>query len=385
MKRPSRPQRLNRVLCMRLDNMGDILMTGPAMRAIRETHPDASITLLTSHLGSLIAPYVPEINEVIAWDSPWVRTYGQAPEPESVEEMARLLKMQEYDAAFIFTVYTQSPLPSALLAYLAGIPIRAAHCHENPYHLLTHWIPDPEPKRLIRHEVERQLALVKALGCETTDQHLALRIPSAAFQTVRRKLNRRGVDVQRGWILMHPGCTEGRRRYRTDGFIAAARQLRVHHELPIVITGSGAERPLAENAAARIGKGAISLAGQTNLGELCALISLSPLLVTNNTVAVHIAAATGTPVVDIYARTNPQHTPWMVPSRVLYFDVPCRDCERGTCDRASHQPMRSVSPREIVRAAGELLAESAPAASIRRISTVGPPNPEKLDIERRSL
>jgi ADP-heptose:LPS heptosyltransferase len=79
--------------------------------------------------------------------------------------------------------------------------------------------------------------------------------------------------------------------------------------------------------------------------------------VAGNTGPVHVAAAVGTPVVDLYALTNPQHTPWMVPSRVLFNDVPCRWCYSSVCPERHHRCLRGVHPEQVVAAALDLLAE----------------------------
>src|SRR5205085_708073 len=111
------------------------------------------------------------------------------------------------------------------------------------------------------------------------------------------------------------------------------------------------------------GAGACSLAGRLGLPQLAATIELAPLLISNNTGPVHIAAALGTPVVDLYALTNPQHTPWQVPSRVLSHDVPCRNCYKSVCPLGHHDCLRGVPPEAVVTAARELLAVPAEAAT----------------------
>ena len=97
--------------------------------------------------------------------------------------------------------------------------------------------------------------------------------------------------------------------------------------------------------------------GALDLAELAALITCAPVLITNNTGPSHIAAAVDTPVVCLYALTNPQHTPWLVPSRVLSYDVPCRWCYRSVCPEGHHACLRLVSPDDVVRAALELATQ----------------------------
>jgi ADP-heptose:LPS heptosyltransferase len=99
-----------------------------------------------------------------------------------------------------------------------------------------------------------------------------------------------------------------------------------------------------------------SLAGELDLGSLAALLERAPLVISNNTGTVHVAAAVGTPVVDLYALTNPQHMPWLVPHRVLFHDVPCKFCYKSICPEGHQDCLRLVTPETVVNAATELLA-----------------------------
>jgi ADP-heptose:LPS heptosyltransferase len=92
-------------------------------------------------------------------------------------------------------------------------------------------------------------------------------------------------------------------------------------------------------------------------------LSRARVLISNNTGAVHVAAAVGTAVVDLYALTNPQHTPWQVPSRVLFHDVACKFCYKSTCPQEHHDCLRLVTPDEIVSAAVNLLGLSSTSPS----------------------
>ncbi len=145
--------RAENVLAVRLDALGDVLMTTPALRALKESRPGRRLTLLTSPAGAAVAAMVPEIDEVIAYDAPWMK--ASAPRRDAGPDLAMIerLRRGRFDAAMIFTVYSQNPLPAALLCLLAGVPRRAAHCRENPYQLLTQWVPETEPQQGVRHEV----------------------------------------------------------------------------------------------------------------------------------------------------------------------------------------------------------------------------------------
>ncbi|UYQ94091.1 glycosyltransferase family 9 protein [Chitinophaga horti] len=304
-----------KILCIRPDNMGDVLMSQPAISALKSTF-GATITLLTSQVGAAIAELLPEIDEVLAMDAAWV----SGPQPDDAERYFQLvaqIKAQQFDVAFIFTVYSQNPLPSAMLAYLAGIPDRFAYCRENPYALLTHWIPDPEPHRFIRHQVKRDLDLVATAGAQSVSHQLRVPIDHALLPQVKEKLRKAGANPDLPWTLMHMGASEPRRQYPTAGWISAARELTQHQ---LIFTGTAAEKSKVEDVCRQTG--AVAAAGLFTLKELILVIEQAALLVTVNTAPMHIAAATRTPVLALYAMTNPQHTPWTALSKVLYFDVP---------------------------------------------------------------
>lgn len=353
------------ILCIRLDTIGDILMTTPALRALKTSRPGRRITLLTSSAGHEVASLIPELDQVLIYDAPWMKATAHREDSRFEYAMAERLRRGEFDAAVIFTVYSQNPLPAAFLCYLADIPLRLAHCRENPYQLLTHWVPDPEPTRFIRHEVRRQLDLVAEVGCRPEGKHLSLRVPDNALQRVHRLLSYLDIDLDRPWVVVHPGATAPSRRYPAEGFAAAARDLVAERKWLVLFTGTEEERDLVRQIQAIMGVPSYSLVGFLDLAELAALLSVAPLLITNNTGPVHVAAAVGTPVVDLYALTNPQHTPWMVPHRVLSHDVPCKYCYKSVCPEGHHDCLRLVRPEAIVRAASDLFNETGETVAIK--------------------
>lgn len=361
---------VRRILCVRLDYLGDVLMTTPALRALRQALPGRHITLLTSPGGAGVAPYIPEIGDTIAYAAPWMKSSGAHDAATDMEMVSRLAH-GGFDAAVIFTVYSQNPLPAAMLCYLAGIPLRLAHCHENPYRLLTHWLPDPEPQEMIRHEVRRQLDLVASVNAHTGDERLSFRIPRADTVSARGLLQALGIDITRPWLALHPGATAPSRRYPPQHWRTAARMLSQRLGCPLLFTGSVQEASLIEEIRDGL-PDAHSLAGRLSLGQLAAVIAQAPLLISNNTGPAHIAAAIGTPVVDLYALTNPQHTPWMVPHRVLFHDVPCRNCYKSICPQGHHACLAQVEPAQVVAAAIELLQDCTQAGATVSVAPACP-------------
>jgi len=348
--------RARHVLGIRLDALGDVLMTTPALRALKAGGAERRLSLLTSTAGAEIARLVPDVDDVIVYDPPWMKATRPRSDGRADLALVERLRQGGCDAAVVFTAYSQSPLPAALVCYLADIPLRLAHCHENPYQLLTEWLADPEPAAGIRHEVRRQLDLVATVGCTTADERLSVRVPNAAREHAAALLRELGLRRDQPWLVLHPGASAPSRRYPPDSYAAAGRLLAREDGCQVVLTGTEAEAPLVAHIQQGIGAPSWSLAGRLGIAELVGLISLAPLLIANNTGPAHIAAAVGTPVVDLYALTNPQHIPWGVPNRVLSHDVDCKYCYKSVCPMQHHNCLRLVAPEAVVAAARELLA-----------------------------
>jgi len=376
-----------RVLLIRLDNLGDVLMTTPALAAVRESLPEAQLTLLAAPSMTALAPHLPEVDRIVGFHAPWMKAGAAAlaadDPPLGRDERQAVAQWADegYDAAIIFTVCTQSVFPAATMCRLAGIPRVLGHARERAYGLLSDEIPDrDEVGDGMRHEVRRQLDLVGAVGLRTRDERLRFRVLESDRDAVRQSLVAAGVGPRQPFVIVHPGASAPSRRYPADRLGESAGLLRQAMawraggtaEAPpaIVVCGGPGEESLVQDtvqalAAADLptsaAQGRVLSPRLSSVGELAALIAEADLLIGNNSGPVHLAAAVGTPVVDLYALTNPQHTPWQVPSRVLFRDVPCRFCQKSLCPEGHHRCLSGVSPREVAAAAIALMPARFPA------------------------
>ncbi len=337
--------------------MGDLLMSSPAITALKETF-GCHITLLTSSMAKGIASYLPAVDACIVWDVPWVKGI-EAMDVREFWKLVEELRSQQFDAAVIFTVFSQNPLPTALLLMLAGIPRRLAYCREYPYRLLTEWLPDEEPYRLIRHQVRRDLNLVKAVGAQTTVDTIRIIAPSRCNE-VMQKMRSAGVNPERPWLVLHPGVSEKKREYPLPLWIKTGKKIVTELGYQLVITGAEKEHKLVSAIAQGIGRAAFDLSGTLSLEELIELIRLAPLIVSVNTGPAHLAAAVQTKVVVLYALTNPQHAPWKSTGIVLPYSVAPElqsqnQVLRFLQDEYSSGEIISVSTDDIVGACYDLL------------------------------
>ena len=356
-------QAVKKVLLVRLDNLGDVLLTTPAFHAVSQALPHASLTLLASSIGAQVAALNPDIDDVLVYPAPWMDPWQKMPrDSEREQRMIAAIKARHFDGAIIFTSFRQSPLPAAYLCYLADIPLRVAASIDGPGSLLTTRHKHPET---IIHEVEHNLNLVRVLGMDTDERDLVLVVPAEAKRAIAGIV---ATQAHRPLVVVHPGCTMPARTYPWEMYVEVIDLLVAQLGACVLVTGADDERELVERILARVRPehrpATLAMAGVLSFPNLCALIQGADLTITNNTGPMHIAAAVKTPVIAMFALTNPpeQWGPWHVLHRQMYHDVSCRICYSRICPY-QHECLRLVSPQMVVDAAVGLLAQKHEGAT----------------------
>src|SRR2546430_6547832 len=208
--------KVKKVLAVRLDNLGDVLVTTPALHAIKTSLPETELTLLASPIGAQVARLNPDIDDVIVYEAPWMDPWHKLPQNSHREQqMIAAFRERQFDGAIIFTSYHQSPLPAAYLCYLADIPLRVAASIDGPGSLLT--TRHKHPERMM-HEVERGLDLVGAIGLQTGDLDLVLQVPEEARSHIDALFT--ASKGNRPLVVVHPGCSMPARTYPWEMYAA---------------------------------------------------------------------------------------------------------------------------------------------------------------------
>jgi ADP-heptose:LPS heptosyltransferase len=337
---------VSRVLVARMDNAGDVVLAGPAVRAVAaHTGP---VTFLCGARGRAAAELLPGVGEVIEWTAPWID-----PEPERVSAsdvlaLAGLLR-RRFAAAIVLTSYHQSALPLALLLRMADVPYVAAYSEDYPGSLLDlRALPDDDV-----HEVQRSLDLVRRAG-----------YPLPEGDDGRLRLRRRGrmpSGLAPPYVVVHPGASVPARTWspRRWGELVA---LLAAHGRRVVVTGTPGERRLTARVA---GSEGIDLGGATDLAGLAEVLAAAEAVVTGNTGPAHVAAAVGTPVVSLFAPTVPAHRwhPWGVPHALLGDQgIACAGCRARECPIPGHPCLEAVSTQDVAEAVEALAARAIEAA-----------------------
>lgn len=341
------------VLVARLDSLGDVLLAGPAVRAVAAGA--RRVTLLVGPRGAAAAALLAGVDDVRVFRTPWID-----PEPDpvcrtAIDGLIETIGALAIDQAIVLTSFHQSALPLALLLRLAGVRTIAAISEDYPGALLDvrHHVADDI------HEVERNLSLVARLGYT---------LPAGDSGRLAVTRRRRG-----GWwppwpryVVVHPGASAPARTWAPENS-AALVDLLVDAGYGVVVTGSADERELTARVAGRSRALVHDLNGRVDFAGLADVLAGAKAVVVGNTGPAHLAAAVGTPVVSLFPPTVPavRWRPWGV-RHVLLGDqtIECHGCRARVCPVAGHPCIDRVRPADVLAAvravtAGTELADGA--------------------------
>ncbi|TNC36591.1 glycosyltransferase family 9 protein [Mumia zhuanghuii] len=339
MRTTTRPAR---TLAVRLDSAGDVLILGPAVRAMAESGP---VDLLVGPGGADAARLLPGVDDVHVWTCPWIVADAPRVDERDLADLVDRLRGR-YAHAVVFTSFHQSALPTALLLRLAGVGRITAFSEDYPGALLDDRVmpPDDVP------EPERALMLAR---------HAGFGLPAGDTGELAVRVGQRSSLRAAGpYVAVHPGTSVPARGWPRERWRECVRML-VAAGRRVVVTGSASERDLTHDVA---GDAALDLGGRTSFAELAAVIAGAEALVVANTGPAHLAAAVGTPVVSLFAPTVPaaRWAPYRVPSVLLGDqDAPCRGTRAKTCPVPGHPCLGSVHPSEVLDALDQLAGPPA--------------------------
>ena len=337
-------------LVARLDSDGDVLLAGPAVRAVAAQ--GGRVVLLVGPQGAAAARLLPGVDEVLVWSCPWIVADPAPVDPDDVARVVADVRAAAVDRALVLTSYHQSPLPTALVLRLAGVGWIGAASEDYPGSLLDLRLRLPEHGL---HEAQRQLGLAEAAG-------FALPRGDAGGLAVRRPLpDTRELTGAAPYVVVHPGASVPARAPGPAWAGELTRALaRAGHR--VVVTGGPGETALTAAVAAAT-PAALDLGGRTDLLQLAGVLDRAAAVVVGNTGPAHLAAAVGTPVVSLFAPVVPAERwrPWQVP-HVLLGDqsAACALSRARTCPVAGHPCLDAVPVEDAVAAVASLVPPPAP-------------------------
>ena len=345
---------IKRILAISCTALGDTLLSTPGLRALRQTYPQAHITLLVHPALQALYTGLAEVDELIPYDGKW----------RGFRRTASLLKRQGYDLACIFHGNEPQATP---LAYLSG----ARHIFKLPNNNRWNFLLSNRQPVLswddLGHGIEQRLAVAKLAGASgDVSRRMTVPMHAVGQETLAKSLAELGWQSA-NFVAFQPGASTMSRRWPRSRFIAAAQQLAARHpELRFVVTGSPAEAALCQEVAAGIeaaapfpgGRRAWASAGKLPLIALPALLQRASLLVTGDTGPMHLAVTVDTPVVALFAVSDPARSG---PAYDLdkHFVIrkwrTCDPCTSKNCPYPEPICMDNISVDEVIVAVDSIL------------------------------
>lgn len=343
---------MSRALVARLDSLGDVLLAGPAVRAVAAHH---EVVMLCSARGAPAARMLPGVSEVIVWDSPWTVAPAPAVTAEHIgalqDRLREAMQVGPFDEAVILTSFHQSPLPLALLLRLLGVPRISGASVDYAGSLLDVRLRPGEDFPEDQPEAVRALTIAAAAGHplpEGDEGRLAVLPPPEPLPWVREAVG------EEPYVVVHPGAAVPARVWPAEHHAELVRLLAAHGHL-VVVTGGRGETGLT---AAVAGTDGIDLGGRLHLPQLAGVMQCARAVVVGNTGPAHLAAAVGAPVVSLFSPVVPavRWAPYGVPVELLGDqEAPCRGSRARDCPVPGHPCLAGVLPTDAAAALARLL------------------------------
>lgn len=339
--------KVKRILVIRTDRLGDVLLNVPAVRALRQRFPESHISIMVQPKLKELVSGNPDIDEVIPYDKNgsqkgWLKTLG----------LIWLLRRKRFD----ISVTLNPAKRSNIITFLAGIPIRVGYDRKWGF-LLTHKIKDEKYKGE-KHEIEYNLDLVRnTLGADTKDTSLFVPITEDDELYVSNLLQEQGVPSNEKLIAIHPWSSCPSKIWPIQRYIQVANILKETYGINVAVVG---EQQYANSLYLQNATGIINLCGKLTLRQLAALFKHSNCLISNDSGPVHIACAVGTSCVVIFGRvlSGVSHKRWGPYGNghiVLQKDAGCAICEPQDC-KYGYKCLLAVTVEDVLDSVNKILA-----------------------------
>ena len=316
--------------------IGDMVLLTPALRALKDAYPDASLMLL-------LRPRVVELMKTHPWVDACLVDTKAVGKFRSLTKLVSQIREQRFDIAIVLH---PTSFRNALLPFLARVPVRVGSNVSGRGILLTATCADSTDV----HEVHRYLCVLQLLGISEASPELAFWHTDADRQAVQHLLQSEGISPQERLIGINLGTTWETKRWAVENFATVIQHIaRVHTDAKIILTGASTEQALAK--ALPDSAATINLVGKTTLLQLGALLERIGVYLTCDSGPMHIAAAVGTPTVSLFGPTSPtRHRPYGSGHVLIEKPVSCRPCYKQICHRRDtpHLCMAEINPTEVM-------------------------------------
>lgn len=337
-----------KILLIRTDRIGDVILSTPAIKAVRDAFPNSYIAMMVRPYAEDIVDGNPYLDEVILYDKD-----GEHKSAFGTLAFIHQLRRKRFDLAIILHPTNRSNL----IPFLAGIPERLGYDKKGGI-FLTKKLKDL--KHLgEKHEIDYNLDLLRLAGIESAGRTLYMPIKEQDNKVIDRFFILKGIRQNDGIVAMHPAASCPSKRWSAYRFGRVADELIERHNFKIVIIGGPADKEIVQQMEQSMLHGAIVLSEEHSLGEVAALLKRCRMFISNDSGPVHIAVAVGTPVISIFGRSDPGLSPkrWGPTGPndiVIHKDVGCKECLAHNC-QINFKCLEAITIDDILNAAETLI------------------------------
>ncbi len=339
--KPIDKTKIHRILIRTTNWVGDLVMTTPAIEAVKANFPESTLEVLARPWVAPLLENHPAVNHVL----PLKTGNGYFSHKVEIIKAAGLLRKMKFDLAIIF----QNAFEAALLAYLGGIRFRIGYNTDGRGFLLSHSVIRDDQVLNI-HQVEYYLSMLRAMGWEAESRNPRLFVTEKDQGAIQSLLLSKGIGQEHFLLGLSPGAVFGpAKRWPAERFAAIGDWAYDRWGARIVVMGSHGEMDICNAVSESMKHNPVNLCGRTTLGEAMALIERCQFFVTNDSGLMHIAAALNVPMVAIFGSTDPVATgPRSKKARIVQQPVDCAPCLKPKCP-TDYRCMLGIEPDEVWR------------------------------------
>ena len=344
---------MRNVLIIKLRYIGDVLLATPTLHAIKAAQPDVRVTMMVNRGTEDVLSGNQDVDEIMVLDK------------GSLAAQSRIiagLRSRRFDTVIDLTDGDRS----AFLSWISGAPVRIGFNDEHRWRGKCYTeVVLPVPG--VQHRIDRDLAALNSLGIHASEKTPRLCLTGEDNARADQLFDRLGIRRDRRIIIIQPGARYWFKAWPHERFAELADRLASDYGCQVLIGGSRDEEALAQRIHEAAKSRPISMAGQATLKQFAAITKRAALFVGNDSGAMHIAAAVGTPMVALFGPSNPaEWGPRGDRVTVLYKGLDCRACFHPTCERGELNCMKQLSVQEVCAAAAQMLASGVPpSANVR--------------------
>jgi len=313
--------RVRKILIIRTDRIGDVILSTPVVKALRDYFPDSFIAFLTTPYTEELVSENKDINDVIL--------YSRNASFAKKIRFFRMLKRYRFDLAVVLCPYFRA----ALLAYVSGAPVRIGYPANGSGFLYTIKV---DQRNRYKHETEASLDVVRTIGIDTDDKRPQLQLSARASKYADDLCSKEGISSSDLIIGIHPGGHQRHTRWPADRYAETANVLISHYEAKVILLGGSGDKRIIDEILSCMPTRPIVPDLGNSLQNLAAIIKRCNIFLGNNSGPMHVASAVGTPVVAIFGPVHPlEHENKWLPlgeeHMVVRKKMDCTDCHPGHC------------------------------------------------------